>query len=1154
MPVIYDIVDKVSREVDEATATRLLNDKSGRWQPASVGTAVAATEAANAAEAREFDTVGDELAAGANAFIGSTTLGLLRDDSATAKLQAKHNPNAALVGDIAGLVNPFNPANKVASVASAPLKAKRLLQTSKLARAGIGAAEAALETAVQDVVTQGAAVALGDRRMADVHFDAGTYALVGAVAGPLYGKAAKLSARADVADAFLAEKRGLAAKTTAATEEAIAAEAKAGEAVTAAADKLDNARFGEGLAARDKTINEARDKFDVLRNTQVPGPPAEQWDMLTKRVDEVTKTDIQANYDELYKRADDLERLQANVPKDIEAHTAAEARWNAAEQARVASVGANFADTVSPAVQSQRDVLRKTWEREVGKKQMTAYSQAGVNLDDEFNNWLLRKNRGDLLPEGVAQGHLSDAYMREISALGDAVPTTEAEFLKLFDDIAARNGYVRKADAKAVKQKTGEVVDAADQMFEGYLPEDGLRALDADEATRTYELYGQIGDASKRKMQLSAEQARQLSTGRMVQVYNSLDDAGKQVYLRALSPTTRFALLGKVTGVIGYADAKTLQSHALRTTQFSERAARTRAELLHSLEEQFVPTAEARIRPSLDPALAPNYVDNRPNVPARPYPGPKPKTDYSAELKGAVDRVNKINAAGEALRSLKLPKNPEQFIKMADHQLDAWVAAAKAAKASDVPEAYRAIGHVEESITSLLERSGLDAAAYATPFDGLRVLRNTHRNARAAHGEAIATAGRELRDTTAAAKAVYGDSVSKASRELAEAKKGLKQTEKATAGVNKTNALSAKDLENQARELGLVRREGGRLAPLREAAVIGSRYLGSKVGMMLGGPLGTLGKAAGFAGLGSLSAAAAKQAVSGGKRVMSDDAIVALARRQRRLAAAAEVAVTAGKRLSGSARGGQLAGRMSAVFPPDSGSAVLRELAGEDYGGPIDDESLMRKVLASVPPAAVANAAEYAYDQVKHLIPSNPKGAQALHEALTVRYQVLGEMTQEANPEQFRGYVKMKDPPLSRMWIAQQQRVLQALYYPTETLARAVETGYFPTKELNVIRRTSPDAFAEAQFYVAQKLLAEGPDGVAALAKLPYDSRRQYARFLDIQAEGSDTPAYIVEMQTAHAAAGAPDESDPAAKRPRGNAARPIEPYEQTAAQKTSQR
>mgnify|MGYP000051771185 CR=1 FL=1 len=753
-------------------------------------------------------------------------------------------------------------------------------------------------------------------------------------------------------------------------------------------------------------------------------------------------------------------------------------------------------------------------------------------VEAKFEQWLVDNHMGSLTREGQAQGHLADHYMRRISELGDDIPTTPEEYNRLFDNIAAEGGHVPNG---RTPKRPPSMTLAEDNQYRGFLPETDLRPLTADEATRTYSIRTQVGSAENRVLEFSADEARQLSTGRQVQIVEKLglSSAEAQTFLKTLSPTSRFAVMGQLTGRIAYGEATTLQKHLLETGPYSERAARTRFELAESLPQSFVPDGNAVPRPSLD--IAPPYRSNAPEnamLPdaPRPYPVPRPRTDFASDIKSLQDDVDQLRTAKTAAEKIKLPTSVAGFLKMPDAAVDEIAMATAVAKKSNHRELANLGNVVENKVKKLLDNAGIDTAETEDVFGALKAYRQTFKEARATRGTAIGQASKAV----AAAKA-----------EAAAAERAAKAAAKA--GPAAFKAADAANLA-AAQELGLVTTRNGRLSPGKEAVVIGARRIGSKIGMAAGSVLGPLGKIGGFAFGGSKLASKADDLMRGGRkeveRALSHEALIAVAERRERMAKA-YVGVL---KLATQASFQRVQKPLGSLFRNDKD--LLLDLFPEDSrpdANASDDAILQR--LGEALASASMDPASHAYEAVKPFIATQPAFAEASAQSLQARHEALSKVMPD---RPYFGYVSRTVIPMSASQITKAKRGIDAIVNSDRVLAGMIERGEFPAEELNLIRHTNPALVQEAVMEVSKRLFTPGEDGQAPFAKLSRNQRRQFSQFFGQEMDPSDSPRYIAAMQAMSADAKTPKEN--ASQQLRGPRGKPIAPAEDTESQRSTYR
>ncbi len=846
------------------------------------------------------------------------------------------------------------------------------------------------------------------------------------------------------------------------------------------------------------------------------------------KLDDAAYDELRPTFDKVSSNAKEGKRALADIRRQeaqtVKKHTEAKidadkydqdvALYDAKEAARVADIRSGrlvkeHAEQVAAHAQGQAAELVKL------KKQYATQqgSKKGVFLpehEEGFDRWLKETDMGHLSQEGKAMGSLADRFEARLQAMGEDVPTTEDGIRKLFSEFAEDEGY---RIAKPIPGRKTVEVDEGLAAYDGFLPEHNLRPLSPDEASRTFEFTGQIGSEAKRKMTLTADQARTLSSGRALELLGGLDAHDREALLRMMSPITRAHVLLKSAGLIRHADANLLKFHKMRTTPFSERSARLR----HELEDAFVETfdtnkaAIARAPKTAPKALTAEDLDET----IRPFPGAKPITDYSEQINALRTKAAEVESAVQHLDNLRLPTTAKGFVKMGGPEFNKMSESVRALKNHPNYDIADAAQEVEDGVRKTLENMGVDVEAMVeSEGDVMGVLTHVRKELRDHPGN-VAKLKAEAKAEYEAAKQADMDLSKRtkaAANEAGGAEAAAIKVDKATKrAAYETAKGDFKAAEAAAIGAGGAAVEGG---IKRQAAGIFGRYMGSKILMGAAAAAGFSGNgvmsAAGFAIGGAFGGAAGKAAMT--RKVMSVEAMIQKAQRSERMAKVIGAVSQLGQRVAPRANS-----TYNTIF------ATKEEDFEDMFDGqakPADDSEAVY-LLATMGAAAFSDPPSAGYRATGDMPFTNPKVAVNLAKAMERKIHALGTVLPAVPPNGFNSVAGSKSK-LHPEEIDSVKRAISAITRPTETLSGMIATGHFPQRELDLIRETDPDFYTESMFKLANELFAEDEDGKTVLSKMTHNQQLEFTTAMGIDTIAGSAPGYTAYIQNKHAEARQP--------------------------------
>lgn len=1054
-------IDGAIIEVSDAEGAQLLQVKDTTGNPAySQPTVAQEVTPQVAAVQKEADTtLANKVGVGANALIGGVSFGLFGDNSQEARRLAGENPGAAKVGAAASAFVPFggeaalgNLANKAFGVGKGLSKARNVASA---------VTQVVGSTLATNTVT---AVRTGDYSALTEGVSPGVLLSTAGITALLTHRAQGQAAKA----ARVAE----AAESVAKAEQAVAkAESKAASGVS----KLDTDAYADIRASMDREVTKLDDGRKAMKDVEKQYAQAQE---------------LQAN------TAID----RAKYERDVAKHNAQEAqRVNAVKSGQTQATYEAEVAAHQASIEAERAKLFKQYAKEQGfpvpkTGKLGAIAPLPAEHQAGFDRFLKDRGLGHLTKEADGVMSLPDRFQAHLRALGDEVPTTEKDMRKLWDEFLDQEGY---QSAGKMPKRTIEATDKADNVYEGFYPEHGLRKLEPDEAARSFKFHGEIGEAGKREMVLTAEQARTLTPGRAIAMLAKLSADEGQVLLRMMSPEARAQTLLHQAGILRHAEAKTLQTHSLRTTATSERSARLRLELedamTHTVKAK--PTAEVRAPIKAPKPLTPEDLDPTP----RPYPHPEPITDFTEHVNSLGKQYEEVTQAVNALEGLKLPKTIKGFTKMDSGSFDKMAESVRTLKAHPNPEVAAVGEQVEAKVHKALSNMGVDVDKMVeSEGDVMGVLSHTRR---------------ELRDHPARMQAYKA--------EMAAAQKELK-------------AAQASALENGGAARGGIRQQFG--------GIFG-RYMGSKLltgaAMAAGFSGNGVVAALGFAAGGAWGGAAGKGLM--GKKLLSIEAMAAKAERGMKIAESIQSVLKYGVRATAAVSAHE---RIFATRNEDF-AAFFPE------GKPADDSQAIME-LALRHASDMQDPKSAGHRAAGDLVISNPELAKSVAATTAAKLHVMAKVLPAVPPN---GYSSKggRYPLLHPETIDRVKRACSALLHPTECLGRMIENGRFPQQELDIIRETTPDLYMEAVMGMANELYATDEDGKTVISKMHPDVQLEFARGLGIDSIPGSAPGYIAAMQQMHAVSHQPKPNDTPKPLSSGNGIRAPGP-EQSSTATESQR
>lgn len=471
--------------------------------------------------------------------------------------------------------------------------------------------------------------------------------------------------------------------------------------------------------------------------------------------------------------------------------------------------------------------------------------------------------------------------------------------------------------------------------------------------------------------------------------------------------------------------------------------------------------------------LAPEDLDPTP----RPFPQAPPITDFTERINSLGTQYEEVSKAAKALEGLRLPNTAQGFVKMEAPAFERMAESVRTLKAHPNPDIAAVGEKVEATVRKTLTNMGIDVDRMVeTEGDVMGVLNHTRK---------------ELRDHPAR-KAAYLAEMKAAKAEL------------------KTAQASA--LENGGQVSGGIKQQFG--------GIFG-RYMGSKAltgaavaaGFSGNGVVAALGFAAG----GAVGGSAGKAAM--GKRLMSVEAMLAKAERGAKLAEAyASIS--------------KLIPRIGAKASTSTWHKIF-ETKEEDFaaffpeGEKPENDSHGIMELALRMASAIQDPKSAGYRAGRDFVGTDPALAKAAADITAAKIHAMATVLPPVPPN---GYSSKggRYPILHPETIDRVKRACSAILHPTDCLARMIENGRFPQQELDIIRTTNPDMYAEAVMGMANELYAEDENGKTLLSKMHPDVQLEFARGLGIDSIPGSAPGYIAAMQQMHAISHQPKPNDQA--------------------------
>jgi hypothetical protein len=1032
------LADGAIIEVPDAKAQGLLNsrDRKGNQLFGPVSDVETGAALTTADETAANNTVGAQVGNILNQVAGASSFGLLQDNSDAAKRLAAQHPYQTLGANIATALLPTGAENLAMNLGN---KAFRVVEGSSALRTGAAAITGQL---ISDTASSAVTAIREDQSLADAFTDrVNPLSLVttGLATGLFAGRA----------NSF---------RNKAARLEGAAADLAAGEkGLINAQQAVDDAAIPVKKLDRDLYENLKYDLRDAAEEA-MPGK---------SMVKDLEKQ--HANYTE----------LQANVPIDEAKYARDKAVHDAAELKRSEDVLSGKVIDVKDAenashiakVEAEREKVYATYVKDLELKPKD-FKYNPNDADPAFERFLVERGRGDLTKEASTMGSLGERWRARVESLGDDLPTTKEGMTDLWHNFAEEEGY---EITKAIpKQEIGNINEAASR-YAGYYPEHGLRPLDPDEAARTFELHGEIGQAGSRRMILTADQARTLTPERMITLRKSLSPEDAESLLRMASPVTRAHTLLHEAGLIRHASSDVLHAHKLGAVPTSERAALLHAETSDAFTHTFTPTKEARIRAYKNGPAPLTEADLDPTI--RPYPHAPPTADYTANVQELAGKLDEVKQAVTHLKNINLPEKAGSFLNMDSRKFEKMAESVRAVKAHPDVNVANVGTRVEDSVHKALSDMGVDVdAMLATEGDVMGVLGHVRK---------------ELRDQPAR----IAELKKAANLELQTAKQGYKAAQEAA-------------IANGGRATG---RQGQSL--VKQTAGVFGRYMGSKALMGAAIGLGFSGNgvvgALGFAAGGALGGAAGKSAIS--RKVMSVEAMVQKAERT------AKLADTIGKVTEFARRAqGPVASAYQNIFEgkEDAFAGLFPN------GKPADDSEAIYQLATEHAPA-FADPASHGYKSVGDMTFTNPGLAVTVAKSIERKTHALATILPAVPPPGYNSTAGHR-APLHPEEIDRIKRGVQAITHPTDTLIGMIEATHFPQTELDLIRETNPDMYMETMFKLANELWAEDENGESFINTLDHDVQMEYMNALGLDTLPGSAPGYTAYMQQMHLTARQP--------------------------------
>lgn len=1033
----------VVKEFNPDIAAELL--KGGIW--VDPGTASNVQGEIVKAKKAAYSTTGQKFITGAEGLLEGVSGGIAKVTGEDADARREYHPGISLAGNIVGAIMPGGVGSLTAKGAKALVGATKL---GKVAPALATGAELAVDVAAQNTISSVSTAiregsSIGDALTSGMRptevLAIGVGGAVGSkIAGRLRNRAAALREEADIV-----------AKHGKGLEDAQAAG-------TVAQENLTKAQEGARVA------EDSLRKYDDFL-------PDHAYQPLRRAGDEarVLADDFVGQTKRITQEVDDLRNLNNGAELKARAWEQRKRAWDLGEAERVAKLASPdlSLDEGRQVFEASRAQAQEAFKKELGD----------LATPDQFDDWLKQRNLGHLTEEGYQQGNLADLLMDHIAKRGEGLPTNLRELQDELVGVAESYGYRFKGPAA---KKARGVTDKLDNMYEGFLPEEGLRALQPDEATKVFTLDGaQIGSASKAAMKLTAEEARQLSPGRLMKLMEKMDEGERAAFTKTLSPTARASLALFDGGVIQHLDSPTLQKHLLRAGPYSERGNRLRAELKANLGDVFEANGDALVRPGLHTGIEPTYTG-----PARPYPQPPTKMDLQEALSRMETTMKDTQENLAALKALKLPTSPKGFLRMGDVEFDRLNFAAKKARKSSNPAVRQVAESMDRELTSVMDRYGVDVTKHlqnhnGDAFDAFKTLRQDLRLDQYA-------ASRELSLNRANAKI--------AKQEMAQAAKDMRVSEKllGDAGVRESQSLA------------------------KSGVGLFSRFMGAKLGILATGGGNGLAQAVGFAAGSTAGRMATNKVFGATTKRLTSEALLAKAARAERIANTMDHLTENWLHLMSADRP-KLQGKWLESLLGVSTKDSFANLMPSDY----DAEGKTAKQVLKDAIAELGTALEdphsAAYKAVSAHIQENPGLAKDLNDSITRKFLAIREalpapLYQGSPLARQRAVIALSESDLR---LAAEK--LDTLQFPDEVVSEMVKYNYFPAHRVKMIRKAHPELYGEyamrlADFYHSP-LNAKGD---TRYNKLSLSHRMQVDTFLNQDTGSGVGPSYTAFTQGLH--------------------------------------
>ena len=1114
---LYRILDGAIIEVADAKASALLSAKDGKGNPIYRQASIddAAAQNVKAVQTEADTSVGARVGNIANNLAGGASFGLFQDRSVDAERIARANP---VDTTIANLVPAFIPGSGEYALAKAADRAFRVAEGASVVR-NVGSAVAQVEASQ---ILNNTSTALHGGSW-DAILD-GTNPLEPGVALTALG----VGTATRIANNKVAKRLALknAAEGAATAEAKVASMVAAGpnktqailDAEAAAAGKADDVSKikARGPAAPDVPKPTGLDKLDTDAYAEIRA----KTEVAAKRAGEGKKA--KAAIEKQYKQA---QEMQANVPIDEAKFARDKAAYDADEAQRVADVqsGKLVADHEAQVAadlaefQAKRADLYGEYIERTGKNipGMNKVKGRDGNLLSEkskikgpvspqdaegFERFLKDSGNGHLTEEAQTMGSLSERFIAKINNLGDNLPEDADGMQRLWNEFLEEEGYVVKGPLPGRGPNTSV---AGENKYEGFYPEANLRTLGPDEAGRAFELSDEIGEAGVRKMSIPADKARTLTPARAIKILKNLDPDEAKALLRMMSPEARTQTLMHQAGLLRHADNATLQGHKLRTGAMSERSARFKHELEDAMEQTLKPrnTNEVRVPIKNSRKLTPEDLDPTP----RPYPHAPPNQDFTGRVQELGKQYEEVSEAINALDNLRLPKTASSFAKMDSPTFDKMAESVRTLKNHPNPDIASVAEEIEVATHKTLTNMGVDVdTMIESEGDVMGVLNHVRKELRD-HPARMAAYQAEVAAQKAVKQAEYASELSGAKAASGAANSDLAAAKKLGSSTYRAELGTAKAELKAAQQTAFV--SGGASGGIKQqAAGIFGRYMGSKALMGVAAAMGFSGNgvmsAVSFAVGGAIGGTAGKNLM--GSRLLSTQAMIAKAERGMRLAEAYVKISQLGTRAVAATRSSSF----DKIFEDkeDDFDAFFPE--GER---PADDSKAIMQ-LAMQHASQMADPASAAHRFAGETTMTNPNLAQSAIKTVSAKIHAMATVLPPVPPTGFSSkggqYPLLHPERIDRI-----KRVCSVILHPTECLARMIENGRFPQAELDIIRETSPDMFAEAAMGIANELYAEDDEGVSVISKMHPNQQLEFARALGIDSIPGSAPGYIAAMQ-----------------------------------------